>query len=83
EEWLALWNATNKPYGFEILDLRLGGICARLLTAQKRLAEYADGKEETMPELMETILPYTARADGTLFGSYAVSEIVSACKIDL
>jgi hypothetical protein len=36
-----------------------------------------------MPELLEEVLPYTKKADGTLFGSYAVSEIVSACKIDL
>ena len=36
----------------------------------------------SMPELEEP-LPYTQRENGALTGSYAVSEIVSACKIDL
>jgi hypothetical protein len=81
--WLDLWNSTYKPYGFEVLDLRIGGLRARLLTAQKRLFDFIEQNGETMPELLEEVLPYTKKADGTLFGSYAVSEIVSACKIDL
>lgn len=82
-EWGNLWTSTNKPYGFEIIDLRLGGIRARLLTAQKRILLFAQDKNETLPELLEQTLPYKICADGTNFGSYAISEIVSACKIDM
>ena len=37
----------------------------------------------THTELSAPALPYTLRPDGTLFGSYAVGEIVSACKLDI
>ena len=35
--WRALWEATNRPQGFEIIDLRLGGVAARLSTAAARM----------------------------------------------
>lgn len=81
--WRALWESTNKPQGFEIIDLRLGGVAARLSTAAARMGAFAAGECADIPELSAPALPYTLRADGTLFGSYAVSEIVSACKIDI
>lgn len=82
--WGRLWMATNKPYGFEVLDGRMGAVCARLKTASARVLAWADGKtEDSLEELRQTPLPYTLREGGALFGSYAVSEIVSACKIDL
>lgn len=80
--WRALWNSTNKPYGFEILDGRMGAVCARLETARTRVLAWAAGDpDETLPELRETPLPYTLREGGALFGSYATGEIVSACKL--
>lgn len=81
--WRALWESTNRPHGFEILDLRLGGVAARLSTAQARMEAFAAGTLDDIPELSAPALPYTRMADGTLFGSYAVGEIVSACKIDI
>lgn len=82
--WRALWQKTNKPYGFEIIDGRMGALRARLETASYRVRRWAKGdREETLPELREEPLPYTAREGGALFGSYAIGEIVSACKIDL
>lgn len=81
--WRSLWLSTNKPYGFEILDGRMGAVCARLETARTRVLAWAQGSEDEMlPELCEEPLPYTLREGGELFGSYAVNEIVSACKID-
>lgn len=82
-EWLALWERTNKPYGFEILDLRLGGLIARMRTAAATMDRFARGELETVPSLAEMPLPYTRLPDGALKGSYAWGEIVSACKIDL
>ncbi len=80
--WLSLWNATNKPYGFEVIDGRLGAVAARLDTARRRMRAFAAGECDTIPELAEPALPYTRRPDGTLDGSYHVGEIFSACKID-
>lgn len=82
ESWYLLWSATYKPYGFEILDLRLGGLLARFRTAEIRMLAYAEGGEP-IAELLEEPLPYTLQKDGTLFGSYAWGEIVSACKTDI
>ncbi len=80
--WRELWALTNKPYGFEVIDGRMGAVCARLDTARSRVEDWAAGGGETLPELLEPALPYTLREGGRLFGSYAVGEIFSACKID-
>ncbi len=77
-----LWSSTNKPYGFEIIDGRMGALTARLETACARMMAFAKG-EDNMEELLQETLEYTKKEDGTLFGSYAWGEIVSACKIDI
>ena len=46
--WLSLWNATNKPHGFEVIDGRLGGVAARLDTAQRRMRAFAAGECDTI-----------------------------------
>lgn len=81
--WRELWMQTNKPFGFEVLDGRMGAVSARLESAAARVTAWLQGKAPAPEELLQPELPYTRRADGTLFGSYAVGEIVSACKIDL
>lgn len=77
--WRDLWSITNKPFGFEIIDGRLGALRARMQTASDRIYAWADGDpEETLPELLEEVLPFTKGQDGTLRGYCCVSEIVSA-----
>ena len=51
------WFFENKPQGFEIQELRLGGVKERLVGVRKRLIDYADGKVSSIPELDEPILP--------------------------
>ena len=80
--WAELWNATNKPQGFEVIDARLGGVAARLDTAGRRMRAFAECRCETIPELAEPALPYLTFPDGALDGCYRVGEIASACKID-
>lgn len=80
--WRSLWNSTNKPFGFEVIDGRLGAVRNRMETACVRVQNWVDGGE-TPEELLEPMLSYTRTADGVLFGSYAVGEIMSACKIDI
>lgn len=81
--WQKLWFSTNKPFGFEIIELRLGGLCARMRSAAARMQDFADRSIDSIEELSAEPLPYIIRPDGTLFGSYAWNEIVSACKIDI
>ena len=50
------WFWDNKPQGFDVQDLRLGGLMQRIVSCRNRLAEFADGKVENIPELEEPIL---------------------------
>lgn len=52
------WMKENKPFGFEVQDIRLGGLARRLDACRKRLLEYLDGKLDSIPELEEEILPF-------------------------
>ncbi len=75
-----VWYKENKPYGFEILDLRLGGLKQRLISCGERLTDYAAGKIENIPELDEPLISdYAANAEtfsdfpNSNFWSYIVS----------
>lgn len=81
--WRALWYETNRIYGFEIIDIRVGGVAARMESAALLLEDFARGRIETIAPLAENPLPYTSLPGGALRGSYAWGEIVSACKSDL
>jgi hypothetical protein len=47
----------NKPYGFEIQDIRLGGLSRRLKSCKKRLVDYLEGIINEIEELDERIIP--------------------------
>ena len=52
------WYAVNKTYGFEIQDIRLGGLMQRVKSCRERLLEYASGEIDEIAELCESVLPY-------------------------
>ena len=52
------WMLDNKPFGFEVHDIRLGGLMRRTETCRRRLVDYASGKLDSIPELCEEILPF-------------------------
>lgn len=47
------WMQENKPQGFEIQDIRLGGMLQRLTTCRERLMDYCNGKFDRIEELEE------------------------------
>ena len=53
------WHTYNKAFGFEVQDLRLGGIVARLDTAELRLQAYICGEVEHLEELEQEDLPFS------------------------
>lgn len=81
--WRELWHATNRPYGFEIIDVRVGGAAARMESAARMMEDFAAGRIDTIEPLAEEPLPYTDLPGGALRGSYAWGEIVSSSKADL
>ncbi len=52
----ARWFENAKPYGFEVQDIRIGGLKERFISCGRRLLSYAEGRTESIPELEENIL---------------------------
>jgi hypothetical protein len=46
----------NKPYGFEIQDIRIGGLIQRLKGIRLRIKDYLDNKVDSIPELEEELV---------------------------
>jgi len=77
----ALWMATCRPEGWEVLDIRLGGTIARWRSAAQRLSDFARGRVESLPELFAPKLPVLRTADGRLGCFNVWSSYVSACSV--
>lgn len=58
------WFATYKPLGFEVLDIKYGGLIARIETAIKRLQDYLSGKVEHIEELEQQRLYFEQQDEG-------------------
>ncbi|WP_309120206.1 beta-N-acetylhexosaminidase [Paenibacillus sp.] len=74
------WFSTSKPFGWEVIDVRYGGLAARIRTAVSRLNDYVADTIDCIEELEAERLPFDPHAEGAFqFGcmnSYA--RILSA-----
>ena len=52
------WSRENKAFGYEIQDLRIGGIRSRMLTAIEKVSAYINGELELIEELEVDLLDY-------------------------
>ncbi len=57
------WYIDNKPFGFDVHDIRIGGLIQRVKNAILTLDEYLDGKTQVIPELEEDILNFHCNVD--------------------
>jgi hypothetical protein len=48
----------NKSYGFDVQDIRLAGVRARLESCRRRIYDYLDGRVDSIEELERELLPY-------------------------
>lgn len=55
------WFAIHKPFGWEVLDIRYGGLLARLDTAMERLSQWTNGSVPCLEELEEERLWFDGR----------------------
>jgi len=53
----AQWHHINKPFGFEVQDIRQGGMRQRLYTASQRIRGYLKGEIPNLEELEQPDLP--------------------------
>jgi hypothetical protein len=50
------WYTENKPYGFDVQELRVGGVAIRAESCKRRLLDYVSGKIGEIPELAEELI---------------------------
>lgn len=50
------WYKENKPHGFDVQDIRLGGLLQRLKSCKERLIKYQNKEIDKIAELEETII---------------------------
>lgn len=80
--WRRLWESTNKPNGFEIIEVRMGGIAARMATAGEKMRAFALGQVDTIPELEEQALITKRRPNGSIICTNTMDEIATPGRID-
>lgn len=81
----AMWMKEYKPFGYEILDIRLAGVSARAKSAADRLLNFLSGKVPSLLELEEALLPYKTPqmlSRELLHGYYIWEKIISAGNIE-
>ena len=69
------WLAENKSFGYEIMDIRFGGLKQRVISCQKTLKQYVSGEIQRILELEEPVLEKT---NGVFW-----SRLVSAGRISI
>lgn len=78
-----VWMTYNKPFGWEVLDIRYGGAIARMATAIDTLKAYLEGTLKEIAELDEEKLPFSNPYDlgkGTL-GRGLYKDMVTTGKL--
>ena len=73
------WMKINKPFGWEILDLRYGQILMRIDTAISRIKDYIEGNIEKIDELEQERLYFQCKQGLTDCGIY--NRMPSASRI--
>ena len=57
----AQWMRENKPHGFDVQDIRIGGLIRRIKHCKKRLLSFINGEISNLEELEEELLDIRAR----------------------
>ena len=72
-----LWYTDNKPQGFEIQEVRLGGLMRRIKTCRETVEAYLKGEINEIPELSQEILSYGEKGVPVCFNAYARNASVN------
>ena len=75
------WLYDNKPNGFDVQDMRIGGLIRRLTSCKRRLLDYAKGNIDKIEELEQSLLPFVPnkpQGESISFNSYLRSSTVNS-----
>ena len=75
------WMIENKPFGFEVQDMRLGALLQRLKSAKNRLEAYVNGKLKRLDELEEERRPFIPEMSGKLLDVNQWARMVTASTL--
>ena len=73
ESFRRMWYNDNKPHGFDVQEIRIGGTLQRLKSCSARLKDYLTGKMETILELEEKMVEFKGGPKSENIYSYAVT----------
>lgn len=78
------WMMENKPYGFEVQDIRIGGLIQRLEHCADRLNQFVNRKISNIPELEEQLLDPFGKGEADMPENFCVNiwrDIVSVNNV--
>lgn len=70
----AQWLNENKAFGFDVHDIRIGGLIGQLKSAKFEIRAYLDGEREAIEELCAPRIPYVNGGNGYDNGSILVNR---------
>ena len=74
DAFMRWWMSENRPQGFDVQDIRMGGLMMRLQTCRERLLAWCGGMLENIPELEEEELNVDC---GTNWMQTAITGVIS------
>jgi hexosaminidase len=77
------WLSTYKPFGWEVLDIRYGGVLARIDSSIERITDYIEGRIDKIEELEQERLYFdgTKRQEGVVGRINQYVLIPTACPL--
>jgi hypothetical protein len=70
-----LWMRERKPFGFEVMDIRLSGMNGRLESLQEAINNFLNRKSESIDEFEMDISPIIAQSDFSIYKKLATRSI--------
>ena len=75
-----IWMNDAKPFGYEILDIKIGGVITRLKSTGHRIDNYLNGNVLRLEELEEERLPYFTKGMDKRENLW--NRIISGCDLN-
>lgn len=76
-----MWLSTYKPFGLEVIEIRYGGLIARLESLAARLEKYLRGDIDTIPEFETKLLKFRKSSAGGLHSASSYRRIATPSAI--
>nr|WP_314503112.1 beta-N-acetylhexosaminidase [uncultured Lachnoanaerobaculum sp.] len=74
-----LWMYDAKPWGYELMDIKLGGVITRLESTKRRVFSYVNGELSSLEELENERLPYFGEKSAKRENRW--NRIISGCDL--